>query len=110
MKGAIAIRKAVGKPGVLDTSGTNVTSGAYVTLVTAVNMTAPCSAVQLHNSGAQPLKLAAGAAGSEVDTGIVIPLGVSILIPLELKAGVRLSLESLGGTQATGIVTVTFFQ
>ena len=108
MKGAIALRKPVPSPAALDTSSTNVSSSAYVEFVTST--TNPCSAMQLHNSGAQPLKLATGASGHEVDTGVVIPIGVSILIPIEIAKNTRLSLRSMGSTQSSGIVTATFFQ
>lgn len=111
MKGALAIRNPIsGMQSALDTSSTNVTSSAYVTLLTKANSSNPCSAIQFHNSGAQPLKVATGDAGSEVDTGVVIPLGVSILIPIEVKKSTRLSLKSMGGTQSSGIVTASFFQ
>lgn len=108
MKGAIALRNPVGAPAALDTSSTNVTSSAYVQLIAALSMTSGCSAIALHNPGAQPLKLAKGGSGSEVDTGIVLPVGAAIIIPIELAKNTRLSLKSMGGTQSTGIVTCSF--
>jgi hypothetical protein len=112
MKGAIALRKPVvqAAAAVLDTSVTNITNAAYVQLVTAANMTKPASAVLVTNSGAQPIQFATGAAGVEADSGVVIPPGGGqVLIPIEILKGVRLALKSLGGTQSTGIITVTFF-
>lgn len=108
MKGALALRKPVGFA-FLDTSSTSVTSGAYVTFVTAANMKKGASAIGIHNPGSSPLKLAMGAAGAEVDQ-FVIPINNWALIPVELLNGVRLSLESLGATQSSGIITATFFQ
>ncbi len=108
MKGALALRNPVGSPAVLNTGSTNVTNAAYVELITAANRTKPCDAILIHNPGAEPLKLAQGAAGSEVDLGFVIPIAVSVIVPMNLKAGVRLAVKSLGGTQSSGIVTCTF--
>ncbi len=98
----------VGTPAALDTSGTNVTASAWVTLI--ASETYACSALLLHNSGAQPLKVATGAGGSEVELGLVLPIGVSILVPVSTEKAVRLSLKSLGATQSSGIVTVSCFQ
>lgn len=112
MKGALALRNPVvqGAAAVLDTSATNVTSGAYVQILTAANMKKACSGIIVTNSGAQPLALGKGAAASEVNTGVVIPPGGGqVIIPIEIAAATRLSVESLGSTQATGIVTISFF-
>ena len=109
MKGALALRNPAGTtPAVLDTSSTNVTSGAYVEIKTAALMLRACSAIAVHNPGAAPLALARGAAGSEVQTGVVLPVGAFAIIPIELAKAVRLSLISLGATQSSGIITVTF--
>lgn len=113
MKGALALRNPVvqAAAAVLDTTGTNITSAAYVTLLTKANHTKACSAIMVTNGGSQPLQLASGDAGSEVDTGIVIPPGgQGYMIPVELAKSTRLSLKSLGATQSSGIVTTTFFQ
>lgn len=110
MKGALALRNPVGKVGSLDTGSTSVTSGAYVELQSAANMTSPCSAIIVSNGGAQPLTLATGAAGSEVDLGVVIPptSGLCVIIPCNLKKSTRMSLKSLGGTQSSGVVTIGY--
>ncbi len=110
MKGYPALKTAVGTPGSLDTSGTNVLTSTFVDLVTAANMKASCSAVLVTNGGSQPLAIAKGAAGSEALTGAVIPPSGWAFLPLELAKSVRLSLKSLGGTQSTGFVTISFFQ
>jgi hypothetical protein len=107
MKGWMAIRKPVGAPVVLDTSATNVTNAAYVQILAATTIAA--SGVQLHNSGSVPIAIAMGAAGSEVNQ-VVLPIGVSILIPFEIPKGKRLSVISLGGTQSSGIISASFFQ
>lgn len=113
MKGALALRNPVvqGASAVLDTSGTNVANNAFAQLITAANRKGACSAIIVTNGGSQPLQLAQGGAGSEADTGVIIPPSAGqLLIPVELKAGVRLSLKSLGSTQSSGVVTVSFFQ
>ncbi len=107
MKSSFPITKPVGAAAALDTSGTNVTSSAYVQLLATT--TSAASAMMLHNSGAQPLKLAIGGAGSEVDTGIVIPIAVTILVPCAVGNAKRLAVKSIGGTQSSGIVTVSFY-
>ena len=69
-------------------------------------------AIQISNSGAQPLLLALGSAGNEVNTGIVIApaSGGQWLIPIEIKSGVRISVKSLNATQSSGIVSICYFQ
>lgn len=109
-RGEIGIRGPVGVPVVLDTTGTNVTSAAWVTFLAAASMLAACSAVQVHNTGSQPIKLGAGAAAAEVDTGLLFPIGVSILVPIELKKGVRLAVRSMGATQSSGFLTFSCLQ
>lgn len=106
--GGVGVSHAVLTPLVLDTSGTNVTNAAYVTFSAA--LTNACSAIQIHNTGAQPIKLATGAAASEVDTGVIFPIGVSILVPHLLPKGVRLSVRSMGSTQSTGLLIFSCFQ
>lgn len=108
--GAIGVRSPVGAPVVLDTSGTNVTSAAWVQYVTAANMLYACSAIQIHNTGSQPIKMGVGAAAAEQDTGIIFPIGVSILLPVALKKGVRLAVRSMGSTQSAGFLTFSCLQ
>lgn len=108
MKGALALRKPIDTPAVLDTTGTPVTSGAYITLAAKATRKHAASAILIHNPGAQPLKVATGDAGSEVDTGLVIPINAVMIIPFEAPANTRLSVESVGATQSSGIITCTF--
>lgn len=109
--GAIGVRGPVPiAPVVLDTAGTNVTSAAWVTFVAAASMTYACSAIQIHNTGAQPIKMGKGAAASEVETGILFPVGVSVLLPVQLPKGVRLAVRSMGSTQSSGLLTFSCLQ
>lgn len=102
------LSRSVGVPAALDTSSTNITNSAYVTFIASTGNA--CSAIQIHNSGAQPIKIAVGAASSEVDTGEVFPIGVSILVPATIAKGVRISVKSLGSTESSGILTWACFQ
>lgn len=102
------VRNSVGVPVSIDTSSTNITSAAWVTFVATTAW--PCSAIMVHNQGGQPIKIGVGAAAAEVDTGTVIPIGVSILLPIVIKKGVRLSLRSIGATQATGYISLACYQ
>lgn len=108
--GAIGVRKPVGTPFVLDTSSTNVTSGAWVTFAAANTVLYACSAVLVHNPGTQPIKVGVGAAASEAELGLVLPVGVPTLVPVETKKGVRIAVRSMGGTQSSGIITWSCFQ
>lgn len=110
MKGALALRIPVPNPGVLSTAASNVTNAAYVELQAAAARLYACSAVLIHNPGAQPLALAIGGAGSEVQTGIVIPINEAVIVPINIPKNTRTSLISLGATQSAGIVTCTFLQ
>lgn len=108
--GALGLRKPVGTAAILDTSSTNVTTSAYVTLVAKANVTYGYGALLLSNGGTSPLILATGDAGSEVLTGLLIPPSSSNLLPINGASKVRLSLKSLSGTQSSGLVTISFFQ
>lgn len=109
--GSIGVRGPVPlAPVVLDTSSTNVTNAAWVTFLAAASMTYACSAIQIHNTGAQPIKMGKGAAASEVETGILFPIGVSILLPVQLPKGVRLAVRSMGSTQSSGLLTFSCLQ
>lgn len=110
MKGALALRKPLAPSAVLDTSVTGVGS-SYVGLVT---LSQACSAVVVANTGANPMKLAIGAPGVEVENGIVIPAGgTSQILPCEIPKNTRVSVKNAASTlttQSTGIVSVMFFQ
>lgn len=109
--GSIGVRGPVPvAPIVLDTASTNVTSAAWVELATAASRLYACSAVQIHNTGAQPIKLGKGALAAETETGALFPIGVSILLPIQLAKGVRLSVRSMGGTQSSGLLTLSCLQ
>lgn len=102
------VRNGVGIPQVLDTSVSNVTSAAWVTFIASPAYA--CSQIQVQNTGSSPLRIGAGAAAAEVDTGSYIPASSSVTLPVLFKKGVRLSLRSLGATQSTGLVVLSCYQ
>jgi hypothetical protein len=94
-------------PATLDTASANITTGAWVQFV--ASLSAGTSAIQFTNGSDKVLRLGVGAAAAEVDSGIYIAPGVGVLLPKNLKKGVRLSLRALGGTASSGLVTANFF-
>lgn len=107
MKGVVAVRKVNGG-GKLDSAIVNI-ANAYITVAV---LTQACSAIIVGNSGANALTLAVGTAGNEVDTIIVIPPGVSSLMPMEFAKGSTLRVKNasaLAANQTTGVVYVTCF-
>lgn len=110
MKDAVAIRYAVGTPAAVNTGTSNVTSAAWVQLISQANRTYACSAALLSNAGAQPLLLGKGSAGVEVSTGLIIPPSSYQIIPMELAKSVRLAVKSSGDTQTSGWLTFSCFQ
>lgn len=102
------LSQSVGTPIALNTGSTNVTSSAWVELDSALDNA--CSGILVHNPGSQPLKLGVGAAAAEVDLGLVLPIGVSILVPTRLSKNQRLAIRSMGSTQSSGVVTISCFQ
>lgn len=108
--GALGLRKPVNTATVLDTSATNVTTSAYVTLAAVAAVPQAYSAILVANTGSSPLGIALGAAAAEKDTGLVIPPASYVMLPYNGPNKTRLSVKSLSGTQSTGLVTISFFQ
>lgn len=89
-------------------SGANITTAAYTQLIAA--MAAPASAVEVFSPSGSSIKLAVGGAGAEVDIPYTIPPGGSaVFLPLEIKAGVRLSAKALDANATTGLLILNFF-
>lgn len=107
MKGSLALRNPVGTAIANDCSSTTITAAAYVQLTAATD--APASGILVFNTSAKAIKLARGASGSEVDTGIVIPPSSTsgTFIPIEIKKGTRLSAKALSADATTGYFVVT---
>lgn len=92
----------------LSYASTNVTTGAYVTLVAST--TIPVTQLLITDSSGALVKLAVGVAGSEVDI-CQMPISTTIVVPVEsisnIPVGSRLSLKAISGTASTGYAVVT---
>lgn len=89
-----------------DYTATNVTTGAYVQL-TAATATA-LRAIEVFDSSGQSLKIAFGAAGSEVDKFAVLP-GGNGRIPCVIPSGTRLSVKAVSGTASSGELIINLY-
>lgn len=96
-----------GNVSTLSYSGTNVTTAAYVTLVASTPILT--QKLIICDSSGQILKIAVGAALSEVDL-FTVPLSACFVYPLSypLPAGSRLSLRAISATASTGFSSVSF--
>lgn len=90
-----------------DFSSTNVTSSAWVQLLSSVG--ARCNHVEITHQGSYPVYLGYGASGAEVTERIIEPTGETIRSPLLLESGHRLALKATGTTLSTGTITMNFF-
>lgn len=107
MRGALAIRKPTATLAI-DTSGTNITTSAYVQLT--ASLSAPCSMIEVFNQSGSLIKLAIGASGHEVDIPYTIPSGGSNqLLTIEIAKGVRLSAKAVDANQTTGYLVINCF-
>ncbi len=84
---------------VLAYASTNVGTSSYVTLFASTPIN--CRGFEIVDSSGQILKLAYGAAGSEVDFCFT-PLSGVIYVPFFLLAGNRISIKSVSTTASTG--------
>jgi hypothetical protein len=85
---------------VLDYASTNVSRAAYTTLIESTEIS--CSRLQILDTSGKILKLAIGAAGSEVDF-CSVPLSGSIVIPYYIPAGTRIAIEAIDADATTGL-------
>lgn len=84
----------------LDASTTNITNAAYVQVLAST--AAAANSLYINNATGQPLVLATGAAGSEVDQIYIPAGGWSNQYNLQIAASTRVSVKSLGTTASTG--------
>lgn len=89
---------------VLNYSSTNVTTGAYVTLIASTSDTA--SRIQITDSSGQVLKLAYGPAGSEVDF-CSVPLSGTALVNYFIPPLTRISIQAVSASATTGFNVVS---
>lgn len=91
-----------------DYSSVNVTTAAYVELLSAAQFTTACTEVEIFDSSGQTLLLATGGAGSEADQVYIIP-GGNGRIPLAIAASTRISVKAVSATASVGELTINFF-
>lgn len=84
---------------VLSYAGTNVTTGAYVTLIAS---TAKATAhLEITDTSTKILKLAIGAAGDEIDI-CSVPVSGTVVVPYWIPKGTRISIKAIDATATTG--------
>jgi len=88
-------------------SSTNVTTAAWVQLVSAMPQSA--SEIEVFDSSGQTLKIGFGASGSEVTQFQIIP-GGNGKVPIRVPSGARVSIRSISGTASTGELDINFYQ
>lgn len=88
-------------------AGTNITTGAYVTFVASTPINT--RNIMLCDTSGVIIKLAIGAAASEVDQ-FTMPTTACITVNLTtpIPAGTRISLKAISGTASTGFGSVSF--
>lgn len=92
---------------ILDFAVTNVTTAAYVEMVASTNK--PCSALEIFNGGGSILKIALGAAASEVDMNYyILPGGSQIILPIEIPHSTRISLKAVDTNSMAGSIVLNF--
>lgn len=84
---------------VLSYSSTNVSTSAYVELI--ASLPSSFSKLQILDTSTKILKIATGAAGSEVDICTVAVSGC-VVLPYYLTAGTRLSIKAIDANATTG--------
>ena len=77
----------------------SITAAAYTQLIAST--AAICSLIDVTNTTGEPMIIAVGGAGAEVDRFYVGPAG-SVLMPITIAASSRISAKSLGSTATSG--------
>ena len=91
-------------------ASTNVGTLAWVEIISAT--TFPSSAVEIFSASGSTIKLSLGAAGDEDAEEIkyyVLPGGSSILLPIEIPRGKRISAKAVDATADVGSLVLNFF-
>lgn len=86
-------------------AGTDIDAGSYNEIVAATPKRA--SAIAVENTTDQTVKLAVGAAASEVDIPEYIAPGVAKIISWEIPAGSRLSVSAVVANASSGQFVAT---
>ncbi len=89
-----------------DYSSVNVTTAAYVELIASTG--SEINQLEIFDSSGETLKLALGAAASEVDLLLVTPGGNGI-IPVNIPAGTRVSIKAVSATASVGEIDINCY-
>lgn len=88
-----------GNVATLSYASTNVTTGAYVTLLASTPISA--KALEICDTSGRLIKLATGGSGSEVDIATVSP-NSCVVVSQYLVPGTRISLRAIDATANSG--------
>ncbi len=110
MKGAIALRKPT-QTAYYDLSGGAIGTSSWVVVLTAANNLYACSAIEIFNPTGSTMKIAIGAAGSEVTLPYtILPGGTTGLLACEIKRNTAVSLKSVDASSGSaGIMILNQF-
>lgn len=89
---------------------TPVTTSAWVEIISATDT--PSSAIEIFSGSGAPIKLSTGAAGSEDSSELpyyIIPGGSSIMLPLNLAKGARISAKAMVQDADAGVMVLNLF-
>lgn len=101
--------KAIGTL-VLDAASSSISTGAWTQVSASVQRAA--SYVEIFNSTGATLAVSTGSAGQESSHILpytVLQGGSSILVPLEVTSGNRLSVKSLDNAATSGVLVMNLF-
>jgi hypothetical protein len=86
-------------------ASSNVSTSAYTTLVVATPIAV--SHLQIVDTSGELLQLAYGLAGSEIPFAVT-PIGGTVVLPIQLPAGVRIAAKAITNTAANGYNALSF--
>ena len=109
MKGAGALRKPV-QTTTLNMTNTNVPTGSWTTLLAKASNNVGCSAIEVFAPDGSVLQIATGDAGSEKALPYtILPGGSNLMLPMEIPAGVRISLQAIDTGVTAGYFVLNQF-
>ena len=97
----VQLNTASSFPYVIDMASTNITNAAYVQVIASVGK--QVDAIDVFSGNGQPVFIAIGGAGAEINQIAVIPGGQAGPIPIKIPIGSRISLKSAGSNLTSGI-------
>lgn len=105
------LSKGVNVCGFISAAITNINMGSYSTLQSAVQITQAYTAISVSNTTTSPLSLAVGAAGSEQNANIFIPVNaVGEFFPIAGPPNTRVAVTAFGANVTSGYVTICFYK